>query len=326
LGKASSSVDPKIALENISLTFKDKALYCVIGKVGSGKSALLQALAGELPVSSGRIIKDYSSVAYAAQDPWIMDGSVRENITMGLPYKEDWYHQVVDACGLVPDIDGFLHGDLTIVGDRGVQCSGGQKARIGLARALYRDADVLLLDDPLSAVDSKVARSIYYSAIQSLGVNRGKCVILVTHQHQFVGSANNTCILLDGGKVVCCGSFADCVEASSGTISEALQTEEGEEDVSREEKEPNRLADFEMPISQKKDTEGIADDAQIEKRKTGIVQFSTWSSYGKAMGGLASCLAFFVVFTVTQASLLVTIVQLGKWADEPATEQVCTSV
>eukprot|EP00957_Ditylum_brightwellii_P123813 9437988-Ditylum_brightwellii.AAC.1 len=102
-------------------------------------------------------------------------------------FQSEWYNRVLAACGLDVDILNFSNGDKTIVGDRGIQCSGGQRARIGLARALYRDSDVLLLDDPLSAVDSKVGRLIYYSAILGLGVERGKCVILATHQHQFIG-------------------------------------------------------------------------------------------------------------------------------------------
>jgi len=139
----------KVALSEISLTFKTKQLYCIIGKVASGKSALLHALAGELPVSKGEISRNYNSLSYAVQDPWIMNGSVRENIVMGLAFDQEWYAAVVEACGLVPDISGFLHGDLTVVGDRGIQCSGGQRARLGLARAVYCDSEVLLLDDPL---------------------------------------------------------------------------------------------------------------------------------------------------------------------------------
>jgi len=97
---------------------------------------------------------------------------------MGLPFDPKFYDDVVQACGLVQDFAQFVDGDETVVGDRGVQCSGGQRARIGLSRALYRDADVLLLDDPLSAVDSKVGRLIFYSAVQDLAVKRGKCVVL----------------------------------------------------------------------------------------------------------------------------------------------------
>lgn len=109
-------------------------------------------LAGELPPSSGTLKrKQGSTIAYAPQDPWIMDGTVRENILLGKPYDSDFYSSIVNACGLNVDFAQLRDGEDTIVGDRGVQLSGGQRARLALARAFYRDADIMLLDDPLSA-------------------------------------------------------------------------------------------------------------------------------------------------------------------------------
>ena len=90
-----------------------------------------------------------------------------------------------------------------------------------MARAFYRDADIILLDDPLSAVDSRVGRVLFYSAIQDLGVRRGKCVVLVTHQHQFIGDSR--CIMMSGGRVACVGSYQSCVEASDGKLTFAAQ-------------------------------------------------------------------------------------------------------
>jgi len=167
-----------VALLNINLSLKKGELLCITGPVGSGKSALLYALTGELSPTKGKIQRFYDSLAYASQDPWIMNGTIRSNIIMGRGMNQKYYLEVVRACGLLQDFNQFISGDLTIVGDRGVQCSGGQKARIGLARALYRDSDVLLLDDPLSAVDTRVGKQIFHSAIQELAVKRGKCVVL----------------------------------------------------------------------------------------------------------------------------------------------------
>ena len=166
------------AVSDINLDLKFGELTCVVGSVGSGKSAILMALAGELPLSKGKIERHYSSVAYASQDPWIMNGTIQENILMGLEMDSTFYNEVISPCGLKTDFEQFINGDMTIVGDRGVQCSGGQRARIGLARAIYQDPDVLLLDDPLSAVDTKVGRKMFYSAIIGLGVKKEKCVVL----------------------------------------------------------------------------------------------------------------------------------------------------
>jgi ATP-binding cassette subfamily C (CFTR/MRP) protein 4 len=122
------------AISNSSIDFRMGELTCLIGAVGSGKSALLQAIVGELPVASGSLDRSCETIGYAAQDPWIMDGTVQANIVMGLDFDQEWYNQVVNACALAQDFSQFQNGDMTIVGDRGVQCSGGQRSRIGLAR------------------------------------------------------------------------------------------------------------------------------------------------------------------------------------------------
>ena len=314
-----SKCNGTVALDNISLSFEAGKLYCVIGKVGSGKSALLQALIGELPLSSGEKQESYTSISYAVQDPWVMDGTARENICMGLDFNDEWYNKVVKACCLESDFEIFLQGDQTIVGDRGVQCSGGQKARLALARAIYCDAQVIVLDDPLSAVDTKVARSIYYAAIQELGVQRGKCVVLVTHQHQFVGANENICILLDQGKLICFGSFADCVATSGGTLSDALQTEEDE--MAKENQHNDAETEAVDGSSNQSVSKEDKDDSFVEKRATGVIKSRTWLSYGEALGGMLVSGLFLVVFTATQANFLVTMTFVGKWAEAADIDQ-----
>jgi len=304
--KPSSEQDARVAISGITLAFRSNQLYCIIGKVGSGKSALLQALAGELAVSDGKIDRHYNSLAYAVQCPWIMNGSVRQNIIMGHPFDELWYSEVVNACGLKPDIGRLQNGDETFVGDRGVQLSGGQKARIGLARALFCDSDVLLLDDPLSAVDSKVARLLFYEAILGLAVKRGKCTILVTHQHQFVGRGNG-CILLDNGMILGEGSFADIVSCSKNDLAHVLQTEKGEDKLDTEEREIDSDVSQIVPVSKK-------DDTQTESRVTGVIRLETWKAYGKALGGVGACMCVCLMFALTQASQLVIIVLIGNWS------------
>jgi ATP-binding cassette subfamily C (CFTR/MRP) protein 4 len=298
----------EVALSNINLKCQSGKLYCVIGKIGSSKSALLQAVSGELPSAEGTIKQQYRRIGYAAQEPWIMDGTIRENILLGLDLDQEWYDRVIDACALRHDLAQFSQGDGTIVGDRGVQCSGGQKARIGLARVFYkRDNQLLLLDDPLSAVDAKVAKTIFFSAIQRLGVQRGLCIILVTHQHQFVGMADE-CILMDQGKITTTGTFADCMAASPDSIREVVTMQaETEEDRAVSEEHVAQIPD--------------PKDKQNEKRVTGIVKLDIWTSYAKAFGGFPTCAAFLAIFVATQGTLLVTIVFLGKWGDAASVDQ-----
>ena len=142
-----------VALDNISLRFEMGTLTCVIGEVGSGKSALLQMLAGEITLSSGLIqMRAGCTLAYASPEPFLRQGSGRDPILCGRPYDLLTYQTVMHACGLDKDFAQLCDGDATIIGgDRGVQLSGGQRARVALARAFYHDGDILLLDDPLSA-------------------------------------------------------------------------------------------------------------------------------------------------------------------------------
>lgn len=282
---------PSIALKtSMPLQFHGGRLYCIIGKVGSGKSALLQAIIAELTCASGGINRGKSkSISYAQQDPWIMDGTAQENITMGLPFDAVWYNRVVQACSLELDFDVFLQGDQTLVGDRGVQCSGGQKARLALARAIYCDAAILVLDDPLSAVDAKVARTIYL-AIQELGVQRGKCVILATHQLQFAGAKDSVCILMDKGTVTCCGSFTECASKIDVDLSEALSS-----DYTHQMKTSS-----EASLEPKHTQLSTTDTSFIEKRQTGRIKKRTWHFYVEALGGSIIFAFFLIIFSLTQ--------------------------
>lgn len=307
--KLKENTSPVMAMNSTThLEFCQGKLYCVIGKVGSGKSALLQAIIGELPVTHGSIHRSSPiSISYVAQDPWIMDGTAQENIVMGLPFDQAWYNEVVEACCLEPDFKSFLNGDQTIVGDRGVQCSGGQKARLALARSLYCDSDVLILDDPLSAVDAKVARTIFSEAIQLLGLQRGKCVILVTHQLQFTNGNDSTCILMDAGKVICCGSFSDCAEKSDIDLLETSQP-----GVFHEHSADKKLSEM---LEESTVEPTIDEDTFVEKRRTGVVTKNTWYAYMEALGGRIITLIFFSIFSLTQAVFLLTIFFVGSWAE-----------
>ena len=306
----------KVALRDISLSFEPGKLYCIIGKVGSGKSALMQALANELQATEGSIVREYASIAYVAQSPWIMNGSIRENITMGLSFRKKWYDTIVDACGLSLDFTQFTNGDLTIVGDRGVQCSGGQKSRIGLARAFYRDPQVMLLDDPFSAIDTTVARSIYKLAIQELGLKRGKCIILATHQDLFLNHVDR-CILLDKGKVKTFGSIGDVLKSSTTAVNETI--------IAKQTPNADNLDGKDLPNMEENITPDnislSSDSLQKEARNTGLIEWSTWAAYGEAAGGWGACAFFALLFTVTQTVMLLTIVQVGIWAEAPSNSQ-----
>lgn len=151
--------DAKEALRNVELSVLPGSLTVIVGPVGSGKSNLLHAILRELPVTSGSI-ESHGRINYVGQQPWIFTSSVRQNVLFGQTMDKSRYDRVIRICQMESDISSFSHGDRTVVGERGINLSGGQRARLNLARAIYKDADIYLLDDPLSAVDSHVGRRI----------------------------------------------------------------------------------------------------------------------------------------------------------------------
>ncbi|XP_023235793.1 multidrug resistance-associated protein 4-like isoform X3 [Centruroides sculpturatus] len=182
-------------LNGISLNMQSGELLIVIGPVGSGKTSLLMSLLGEIPITSGEVSVK-GKISYASQESWVFNATIKENILFGEEYQEDKYKEILHITALEKDISLFPKGDLTIVGERGVIMSGGQKARINLARALYLDADIFLLDDPLSAVDVPVAKHIFEKCI--IEYLKDKICILVTHQIQFLNSASKILVLKKG--------------------------------------------------------------------------------------------------------------------------------
>ncbi|XP_014275661.1 probable multidrug resistance-associated protein lethal(2)03659 [Halyomorpha halys] len=189
-------------LNNITFDVVPGKLTTIIGPVGSGKTSLFHAILRELNLTSGSIQVN-GQLSYASQEPWLFNGSVRQNILFGLEYDRDRYRQVVNVCSLRTDFELFPYGDKTIVGERGSSLSGGQRARINLARAVYKDADVYLLDDPLSAVDTHVGKHLFEDCIQ--GYLKNKTVILITHQLQYLDSVDQI-VLLENGTVSAIGS------------------------------------------------------------------------------------------------------------------------
>ncbi|CAF3931361.1 unnamed protein product [Rotaria sordida] len=186
-------------LSSLNLLVENGTLVGIVGPVGCGKSSFLAAVLGEMNLIEGQLNTHHSSFSYTAQPPWIFADTFRNNILLNRPYNEQRYRDVIDACCLDVDLSRLgSRGDLTMIGDNGINLSGGQKARVGLARALYADADIYLLDDPLSAVDRTVAKHIYERCIGSNGLLRNKTRLLVTHQTQFLFEADQIIFLSHG--------------------------------------------------------------------------------------------------------------------------------
>ncbi|KAK0158239.1 hypothetical protein PV328_009270 [Microctonus aethiopoides] len=187
--------DNEDTLQNININIKAGQLIAVVGQVGAGKSSLLNVILKELQINCGKMLLP-NKIAYASQEPWLFAGSVRQNILFGRPMDYRKYDQVIKVCQLKRDFTLLPYGDKTIVGERGISLSGGQRARINLARAVYADAPVYLFDDPLSAVDAHVGKHMFEECIDKY--LRGRIRILVTHQIQFLHNVDKIIVLKDG--------------------------------------------------------------------------------------------------------------------------------
>uniref|UniRef100_A0A8C4ENZ2 ATP-binding cassette, sub-family C (CFTR/MRP), member 2 n=1 Tax=Dicentrarchus labrax TaxID=13489 RepID=A0A8C4ENZ2_DICLA len=211
--------DPSFS--TVSLDIKPGRLVAVVGAVGSGKSSLMSALLGEMHSTKG-FINIQGSLAFVPQQAWIQNATVRDNILFGSPHKERRFQEVIQACALAPDLKLLPGGDLTEIGEKGINLSGGQKQRVSLARAAYSQADIYLLDDPLSAVDSHVGKHLFEKVIGPNGILKNKTRILVTHGVSFLPYVDEIVVLVDG-VVSEVGSYSS-LRASKGAFSEFLDT------------------------------------------------------------------------------------------------------
>ena len=202
----------KPTLNNINLVVKAGEKVAICGEVGSGKSTLLAAVLGEVPKTEGTI-EVCGKIAYVSQTAWIQTGTVQDNILFGSLMDRQIYQETIERCSLVKDLEMLPFGDRTQIGERGVNLSGGQKQRVQLARALYQNADIYLLDDPFSAVDAHTATSLFNDYV--MGVLSDKTVLLVTHQVDFL-PVFDSILLMSDGEVIRSAPYldllADCQE------------------------------------------------------------------------------------------------------------------
>ncbi|CAM8971237.1 unnamed protein product [Rhodiola kirilowii] len=198
-------------LSGIHMKVQKGMRVAVCGMVGSGKSSFLSCILGEIPKIHGEV-RVCGSAAYVSQSAWIQSGNIEENILFGSPMDKRKYKDVIHACSLKRDLELLSHGDQTIIGDRGINLSGGQKQRVQLARALYQDADIYLLDDPFSAVDAHTGSDLFKDYI--LTALATKTVIFVTHQVEFL-PATDLILVIKEGRITQSGKYDELLQAGT---------------------------------------------------------------------------------------------------------------
>ncbi|OAA56992.1 ABC multidrug transporter [Niveomyces insectorum RCEF 264] len=290
-------------LSDLNFAVKRDELVAVIGSVGSGKTSLLAALAGDMRKTNGEVVLG-ASRAFCPQYAWIQNATLKENILFGKDMNEKWYHDVIEACALQPDLDMLPAGDATEVGERGITISGGQKQRLNIARAIYFDADIVLMDDPLSAVDAHVGRHIFDRAI--LGLLKGKCRILATHQLWVLNRCDRI-IWMEAGKIQAVDTFENLMREHEGF--QQLMESTAVED---EEKAPEAAADDDDDGNKKKKKKG-KNLMQTEEKAESSVPWSAIVDYVASSGSILNGVLVFVLLVVSQGSNIVTSLWLSYW-------------
>ena len=303
----SNSNTKDFVLSNISIVFPKNGLSVIHGSTGSGKSSLMNAILGELNVISGGVLlgnesipKSQIPVAYASQQVWLQNATIRENILFGSPYNSDRYNRVIKYCALIRDLQILEGGDQTEVGEKGVNLSGGQKARISLARALYSSAEVILMDDPLSAIDAPTAKHILDYAICG-PLMKGRTRILVTHAVQLCLPKANLMIEMKHGKP----SIVDSPDIKVLKDFPAPQLPQ-----------PAKVQKQESTISS---IEQFSDSnhqlIEAESRMQGSVALRVYWVYSQAAGGIAFVLLLFVTFCSAQILIIGNDFWIKIWTD-----------
>ncbi|KAH9910036.1 ATP-binding cassette transporter protein YOR1-like protein [Xylariomycetidae sp. FL2044] len=297
-------------LQGLNFQVGRNELIAVIGSVGSGKSSLLAALAGDMRKTAGEVVLG-ASRAFCPQYAWIQNATLRENILFGKEMDRGWYKDVIRACALQPDLDMLPNGDATEIGERGITISGGQKQRLNIARAIYFDADIVLMDDPLSAVDAHVGRHIMDNAI--LGLLKDKCRILATHQLWVLNRCDRI-IWMDGGKIQAIDTFDNLManHPGFGQLMETTALEEKHDETTAMTKE--NTAEGEKDKKKKK--KGGPGLMQNEERAVASVPWSVYGAYIRASGTILNAPFTFLVLLLSQGANIMTSLWLSYWTSD----------
>ena len=327
-------------LKDINIEIKKGQLVAVVGRVGAGKSSLLSVFLNELVrTDQDSEINIRGKLSYVAQQGWMQNNTLRNNILFGKQFNKEFYQKVLDACALEPDLKILPGGDSTEIGEKGINLSGGQKQRISMARALYNDGDIYLLDDPLSAVDAHVGKHMFNEVLGPEGLLKDKTRILVTHGVSFLPNVDKIVVMKDG-KISEVGTYRELLsngaefsvflneygqedqtednlknegeiesdEESSGSV-ETLVSESSEDDILEHEKVLRRIS------SREKGPNEVVQLIHKEHMETKAVDIEVHKFYLRSIG--VSMIVFIVFLNIIQAALVAsTGVWLNEWTED----------
>ena len=298
-------------LNNINMTIKQGEFICIIGEVGSGKSSLIQAILNNMIIqnNNAKIIVN-GKISYVGQEAWIQNNTIQNNILFYQAYNAEKYQKILNLCELNQDLNSFNGGDLTEIGEKGVNLSGGQKARISLARAMYCDNDIYIMDDPISALDAHVGKNIMHNCI--IGYLKGKTRILATHALQYTCFADRI-YYMKNGEIKWEGTYQELIEQKfysefAEKINSKLKKEKEDND--------NLLNDtikINKEVSFNKGT--IQRITKDEGKEVGKINNAVFISYFTYIGGFNFCSAILLTLFSWQGLRIMSDLWLGYWSE-----------
>jgi ABC-type multidrug transport system fused ATPase/permease subunit len=298
-------------LENIQVTFPSKSLSVIVGPTGAGKTSLVMALLGELKcVMGGSNVKSrFTEIAYVPQQVWLMNATVRDNILFGLDYDQEKYQRVLQCCALEQDLLTLQSSDLTEVGEGGINLSGGQKARISLARATYSNAPCVILDDVLSAVDAPTARHLFEQCICGPFM-KDRMRILVTHAVSLCAPKASEVVVMTKGRIQSRGFGKNILKTATAVLKEQALTSEDIENIPA-----SSGNSHESPEDQEKPSISGGQLTQEESRSVGSVSGRIYLFYLHSAGGYWFIAALILTFLTSQLLVLGNDWWLKTWAN-----------
>ncbi|CAH1183388.1 unnamed protein product [Phaedon cochleariae] len=303
LKDAAVKIRDAIILKGISLSIKP-GVTMVTGTVGSGKSSLLKAILQDYPLSGGHLLT-HGRISYASQDPWLFPSSVRQNIIFGKEFDEKRYKEVVRVCALEYDFNQLENGDETIVSDKGANLSKGQQARVNLARAIYKDSEIYLIDDSLTALDAHVQDYIYNECIK--GFLKEKICVLVTQTTSHIQDANDV-VIMENGEIKYHGRPSDAV------VSKIKELVVEDDDLEKEIIEMEEKETIEEKVLETEHTNNIK--IYREDHKKGVVDLGVYKKYVIFGGGYALLLFNVFLHGIGQGATSYSDKLLTKWVDQ----------
>ena len=328
-------------LKKININVKKNSLVAVVGAVGSGKSSLMSAILGEMERTEGSV-KTQGSIGYCAQQAWIQNATLKDNVLFHNKYDKDKYNNILEACAMKADLLTLPGGDATEIGEKGINLSGGQKHRVALARVVYSDVDICLLDDPLSAVDAHVGKHIFDQVIGPEGLLKNKTRILVTHAVNFLAQVDEILVIKEG-EIAERGSYKELLgqkgpfaeyliqylkentneETDETKLLESLETsvEILEKTLERQESIEKSSPEKTVLKQRKSRTKSMSEDGkdkqkqyELEKMETGKVKMNVYIYYIRNMG-LWLFGAFLTFYVMYQGFSTSSSIWLSVWSD-----------